>query len=248
MKRSPLPRLTRGQKTARNLLAALLLLVFIWGCMDFPIGDPYRSFRRAEREEMVGPSTYLGGFHTGYDGWAVGVYEGQVLLHREDDRGFEYWPRAGSGPAVLPVPENRLLEGEAWLVGVDVPEGAASARLELTLSAYYTELRKFNGWSRQICATLDVPGGQWRYGTPRLWERTYEADGMFLKEGGVLFHVTPYSGDDGDIEWNLLSYVYEWDIYQKTDPAYRAVNVDAEAVFYDEAGAELGRAALGTPG
>ena len=247
MNRLSLPRLTRGQKIARNLLAALLLMVFAWGCMYFPIGDPYRSFRRAEREEMVGPATYLGGFHTSHDGWAVGVYEGQVLLHREDDRGFECWPRTESGPTVLPVPENRLLEGEAWLVGVDVPEGAVSARLELTLSAYYTEQRRYNGRSRQICATLDVPGGQWQYGTPRLWERTYEAEGAFLEEGGVLFHVTPYSGDDGDIEWNLLSYVYEWDIYQRTDPAYRAVNVDAEAVFYDKAGMELGRAALGTP-
>ena len=162
MKNLRLPRLTRGKKAVRNLLAAALLVVFAWGCMYFPIGDPYRSFRRAEREELVGPSQYQGDFHTTWDGWAVGTYRDQVLLHQEDYKGFEYWPRNETGPTLVPVPEGRLLEGEAWFVAVDVPEGTASTKLELTISAYYTENRRSDGTGRQICATLDVPGGEWR--------------------------------------------------------------------------------------
>jgi len=144
MKTFRLPTLTRGKKIVRNLLAAALLVVFAWGCMDFPISDPHRSFRRAEGEEMVGPSQYQGDFHTTWDGWAVGTYRDQILLHREDFRGFDYWTRNETGPTLLPIPEGRLLDGQAWFVAVDVPEGAASARLELDLSCYYTEQRSYN--------------------------------------------------------------------------------------------------------
>lgn len=246
MKKWSLPRLTRGKKTVRNLLATLLLLLFAWGCIDFPIGNPYRSFRRAERGEMMGPSTYLGDFHINRDDWAVGVYRDQVLLHEGDFVGFKYWPRNENGPTLLPVPESRLLEGQARFVAVDVPEGAAFAKLELTLSAYYTEKRTDSGYSRQICATLDVPGGEWQYGEPQLWERTYTVGGEFLEEGGVLFQVMPRSEDDRDVEWTLVSYAYEWDIYNRFDPAYRAINVRGEAVFYNASGDELGRAVLHT--
>ena len=72
--------------------------------------------------------------------------------------------------------------------------------------------------------------------------------GEFLEEGGVLFHVTPHSEDDRDIEYTLLSYAYEWDTYKREDPAYRAINVQGEAIFSDASGKELGRAALATAG
>ena len=246
MKKHRLPRLSRGGKILRNLAVVGLLLVFGWGCVDFPIRDPYRSFRRAEQGELVGPSEYQGDFRTTRDVWAIGTYREQVLLHEEDMVGFECWPRSQSGPTLVPVPESRLMEGEAWFVAVDVPEGAASARLELEMSCYYTEQRRTTGYGRQICATLDVPGGQWQYGTPQLWEKTYSVDGVFLEEGGVLFHVLPESEDDQDVEWNLLGRLYEWETYEPREAAYRAMNCFAEAVFYDEMGTELGRAALGT--
>jgi len=246
MKTFRLPTLTRGKKIVRNLLAAVLLVVFAWGCMDFPISDPHRSFRRAEGEEMVGPSQYQGDFHTTWDGWAVGTYRDQILLHREDFRGFDYWPRNETGPTLLPIPEGRLLDGQAWFVAVDVPEEAASAKLELTISAYYSEKQTGSGASRQICASLDVPGGEWHNGEPRLWEQTYTVEGVLLEEGGVLFHVSPHSEDERDIEYTLLSYAYEWDIYKREDPAYRAINARGEAVFFDPSGQELGRAVLHT--
>ena len=156
MKRLHLPRLTRGKKIVRNLLVSLLLLVFAWGCVDFSIGNPYRSFRRAERGEMVGPADYLGDFRINRDSWAVGVYGDQVLLHEEDFVGFDYWPRNETGPTLLPVPESRLLEGQARFVAVDVPEGAAFAELELTDP---------DGWIRQqepkadSIEREDIPGG-----------------------------------------------------------------------------------------
>lgn len=246
MKKWSLPPLSRGKKVVRNLLFALLLLIFAWGCIGFQIGDPYRSFRRAEGEGWVGPADYQGDFHTTWDGWAVGTYQDQVLLHLEDYRWFEYWPRSEEGATLLPVPEDRLLEGESWFVAVDVPEGTTSAKLELTLSAYYTENHTPNGVGRQICATLDIPGGQWQYGQPKRWERTYVVEGERLDEGGVLFHVTPQEADDRSIERMMLSYSYEWEIYNREDPAYRAINCLGEAIFYDANDNELGRAVLTT--
>ena len=56
MRKWRLPRLTRGQRTVRNLVLLPLVILLVWGGNRFCIRDPYLSFRRAEAQNLVGPS------------------------------------------------------------------------------------------------------------------------------------------------------------------------------------------------
>ena len=80
------------------------------------------------------------------------------------------------------------------------------------------------------------------------WEKTYSAQGQPLEDGAFLFEVAAEEMDreSGSPEALVLGYADEWDLYWR-EPDSRAVDCAMEAVFYDEAGRELGRASLSTP-
>lgn len=79
------------------------------------------------------------------------------------------------------------------------------------------------------------------------WEKTYSAQGECLEDGAVLFHVAPEgeNWENRTMEELILSHAYEWDLYW-AEQNRRAVDCHMEAVFYDRAGRELGRAQLAT--
>lgn len=164
----------------------------------------------------------------------------KVILWRDGGTDLEYWPRAEERATLVPVPESRLAQGELWVAAADVPEGTASARLELTVSCWYR--RNSDGWT--IDSQVEQPGG---VSLTDRWEKTYSAQGRLLKDGAVLFHVAPEeeNWENQDIERLILSYAYEWDLYW-AEQDRRAVDCRMEAVFYDRAGRELGRAQLAT--
>lgn len=245
MKKRTLPPLSRGWKTLRNLGASLLLAVFFWGLLDFCLLDPVLSFRRAERANWVGPSEIQGVFETRYDTWAVGTCQDQVLFHQNDQRAFEYWPRAERGVTLVPVPEDRLLRGEVWVLAVDVPQSARTATLELTTQCYYTEHPYENGVGRELYALEEREGG-WKYGPVQRWETTYSLEGELLDEGGFLFYVGLDEMQENGLEWNILSHVYRWQTFHLPQ-TNRHINCCMEAVFYDESGREVGRGTLNTP-
>lgn len=234
-------RLSRGWKMLRNLAASGLLAVLLWGMLSFPAPDLQTGFRWAERANWAGPSDIQGIFETG-DRWVAATCQDQVLLYCESGNSLRYWPRNESGTTLVPVPESRLHQGEVWIVAADVPQGAASARLNLETACYYTERRELNHVGREINAQEDTPGG-WQYGPPQRWQKVYTVSGEMLKEGGFLFHVSAEDQDSGSLENWILSYAYEWDIYTR-EREHRAIDCAMEAVFYDEMGRELEREAL----
>ena len=246
MKKLKLPPLSRGWKIVRNFGVALLILLFVWGLTDFYIHNPVLSFHRAEQANWVGPSEIQSSFRTDRDLWVVGTCSDQVLFHREDSRGFEYWPRQEDGPTIVPAPGHIAVEDTVWVVAVDVPEEAVSARLELTTACYYSEEVRRDGYSRQYSAEPEPSGGVWKYGEPRRWEKSYTAQGEFLDEGGVLFRVVSGDRDIGSLEQYILSAAYDWDTYTRPR-SVRSMDCSMTAVFYDEAGQEVARAELKAP-
>lgn len=245
MRKWKLPRLSRGGKILRNLGAAVLLAVLAWGFTEFRLLDPYLDFRRAERANWAGPSEIQGVFQTKYDRWAVGTCGDQVLLQIDHDRGFSYWPRKEAETTLVPVPDRRMGQGDIWVAAVDVPEGTAAARLGLTVSFWYSVLREKDAVHIQYSAGREM--GEWKFGAPTQWKKTYDIPGELLKDGGVVFHAAPEDEED-DVEQSALSDTCDWQIWYTADRDWRPINCAMEAVFYDEAGGELGRAALRTPG
>lgn len=233
-------KLSHGVKLARNLFLILILGVLVWGLTGFSAPTVRGRFRMAEQANWAGPSDIQGIVDTRYDRWVVASCQDKVILWRDGGTDLEYWPRAEEGTTLVPVPESRLAQGELWVAAADVPEGTASAQLELTVSCWYR--RNADGWT--IDSQVEQPGG---VSLTERWEKTYSAQGRLLEDGAVLFHAAAEeeNWENQDIERLILSYAYEWDLYW-AEQDRRAVDCRMEAAFYDEAGRELGRAQLAT--
>lgn len=245
MKKIKFPSLSRRGKVLRNLMLTLLFGVIVWGATGFYISNPVLSFRRAERANWVGPSEIQGTFRTGASRWCVGIYRDRVLFHRGDGHGFSYWLRGGEEITLIPVPGDHISEETVWVLAVDVPPEAVSARMELTTACWYSEQIYADGYSRQYSA-VELPEEQLRYGPLQRWEKTYTAQGEFLEEGGVLFCVTAEDARIGGMEQYILSAACDWDSYA-IPKARRRMECAVNVVFYDRAGLEIARAELITP-
>ena len=232
--------LSHGGKLARNLLLVLFLGVLVWGLTGFSAPTVRGRFRMAERANWAGPSDLQGVFDSAYDRWVAAACEDQVILWRDGESSLEYWPRAEEGPTLVPVPEPRLARGEVQIVAADVPEGTTSARLELTVRCWYR--RNADGWT--FDSQAEQPSG---VSLTEQREKTYSAQGQLLEDGAVLFHVAPEgeNWENRTMEELILSHAYEWDLYW-AEQSRRGVDCRMEAVFYDRAGRELGRAQLAT--
>lgn len=233
--------LPHGAKLARNLILLLLLGVLVWGLTGFSAPTVRGRFRMAEQANWAGPSDVQGVVDTRYDRWVVASCQDQLIVWRDGGTDLEYWPRAEEGTTLAPVPERRVDMGEVWVAAADVPEGTASAQLELTVRCWYR--RNADGWT--IDSQPEQPDG---VSLTERWEKTYSAQGQHLEDGAFLFEVAAEEEwwESGSPEKLVLSYADEWDLYWSgTDR--RAVDCAMEAVFYDEAGRELGRASLSTP-
>ena len=243
MKKRPFPRWSRGGKILRNLLLVLMLAVFLWGLNDFRVPGFRWQFRMVEQANWADPLDIQGEFESEYDRWILASGRDQLVFWTEGRSGLEYWPRAAEGPTLAPVPESRSVQGDVQVAAADVPEGTASARLELTVGCWYKR-NGTNGW------TLDSRAGQPGDVAPRAlrWDQTCAAPGQNPAGGAFLFEVAAEEMDreSGSPEALVLGYADEWDLYWR-EPDSRAVDCAMEAVFYDEAGRELGRASLSTP-
>ena len=242
MRERRFPRLRRGGKILRNLLLTLMLAVFLWGLNDFRVPGFRWQFRMVEQANWADPLDIQGEFESEHDRWIVASGQGQLVFWREGRSWLEYWPRVAEGPSLAPVPESRSAQGVVQVVAADVPEGTASARLELTVSCWY-QRNGSNGWTfdSQAQQPGDMPPLTQR------WEKTYSAQGQLLEDGAFLFEVAAEEErESGSLEALVLSQVYAWDLYWR-EPKGRAVDCIMEAVFYDQTGRELGQAGLSTP-
>ena len=146
MKKRPFPRWSRGGKILRNLLLVLMLAVFLWGLNDFRVPGFRWQFRMVEQANWADPLDIQGEFESEYDRWILASGRDQLVFWTEGRSGLEYWPRAAEGPTLAPVPESRSVQGDVQVAAADVPEGTASARLELTVGCWYKR-NGTNGWT-----------------------------------------------------------------------------------------------------
>ena len=242
-RRLRLPRLSRRWRIVRNLAVALICLYALWARADYPLPTAELEFRRLERENLLGRSEIQGAFQGTYKRDVVyGVQGDQVLVGR--GWGLEYWPREEAGPTLISVSEYFTYAREMLFAAADVPEGTASARLNMTIDCWYAP-NPGGGTSISAREGGYPPdnGLDWKH-----WERDYQAEGELLKEGGVLFRVLREDGASVEqlLEETLFSMLARKNTYWQPDTV-RGVNCRIEAVFYDESGAELDRAVLSTP-
>lgn len=244
MVKRKLPRLSRGWRTVRNLAVVLACLYGLWAWADYPLPTAELEFRRLERQNLLPPSEIQGVFQGIYQNrmTVYGVLEDRVVVGCESHGQLEYWPREESGPTLFPAAEFFPSPDELLFAAADVPEGTASARLDMSLDCWAASN---HGGGTSISA---LEGGYPRDGSLNRtrWARDYQAEGELLKEGGVLFRVTAQEEDeygDGFIEKSLFTSLTRWNTYRQS-AKLRGFNCHLEAVFCGQDGRELGRAAL----
>lgn len=234
------PVLSRGWRVVRNLAAAGLLLLSVWAARGFPLPTDQLRFHWAQRADLAAhPVPMQLRAEIGREVYLLGADEKDALLFQEGGKELLRFPRQ-DGATLVPIPDLPPAE-ELWVGAVDVPEGTASARLEVTLSFWYAQEEGEGEWKIEWA---DTPVGEGA-GTLQYWEKTYEGAGELREDGGVLFQIVP-GEQAGALEEYALGWACDWDTYQ-AQPGGRFINCRMEAVFYDESGRALERAQLSTP-
>lgn len=244
-RRIRLPRLSRGWRIIRNLAVALVCLYALWARAGYPLPTPELEFRRLERENLLGRSEIQGIFQaSSRDRTIFGTQGDQVLIGYHSGRTLESWPKEKSGPTLfLASKYNSSFTEELLIAAADLPEGTASARLDMTIDCWFASPE--DGTTRISALEGGCPRDDsldWNH-----WERDYQAEGELLKEGGVLFRVPRGDGKAVSIEQDLFWILNRENTFLYQTSAARGVNCHMEAVFYGEDGGELGRAVLSTP-
>lgn len=230
-----LERVSRGKKLAVNLALCAFLLALIWSRFGYPLPTAELEFRRLERTHLLPPSELQGVFRRENQWVVVGLREDGVLF--SEDRALDRWPRSGAGAALVPI--GRWVWTELTVMAVDVPQGTASARLDMALDCWY--YLRGGGWSAsgEKGGALGENMDDWKR-----WAKDFHIEGELLKEGGILFRV-PVE-DHESMEYELLRLLAKQNTYRQSAKV-RGLNCHMEAVFYGQDGRELGRAALSTP-
>lgn len=161
-RRLPLPRLPRKWRIVRNAAAVLLLLGTLAAALDFPALTRYGTFRKLEEQYLLTPSRLVyrldapdGGaaFLTRGEGWytvgkVLSIGSGGEALTNHYATITQVLPADRIQVVLLPLQSG---DGETAAAAVGLPEGAASARLELTLEGtplpWNYQTREEFGWS-----------------------------------------------------------------------------------------------------
>ena len=216
--------LGRRWRILRNLGITALLGVALWASRGFPLPTAELRFEWAQRGALMADPAPLQG-QVGSE--LVGANERDIVVYSEGSWEIRTFPRT-PGPALVPLSDG--------VVAVDVPEGTASARLEVTVMA--------DGWyvgaEEEGMRPFPDPTGE---SEERWFGKTYSVEGELLENGATLFQLL--SGDSYT-ERNLLHYMGIWEYYTSEQLPYGPFACHMTAVFYDENGAELGRAELKT--
>lgn len=189
-------KLSRGQRTLRNLVLGGLLFVLIWGLADYPLPTGELEIRRLEREYLMG-STKVVRVHRTDDGVAL-LTEGDSWITVGKATAVKYGDMPGS--RLIPVlnhvlPKEDIVvaalpgpgEGRALTVAVwGAPPEAVSGTLELDL--------------------IGVDGGVWS--APE--RETFIAQGTREENGWFFFQFFPHSEHPGR-EICAIDALWEWE-------------------------------------
>lgn len=189
-------KLTRGQRTLRNLVLGALLLTLIWGLAGYPLPGEL-EIRRLEREYLMGSTQVVCKHRTEDSVTLLTEGEGWITVGKATKVQSGDWPvssqmipclnhvlpKEGIVAVALPGPG----EGDALTVAVwGAPAEAVSGTLELDL--------------------IGVDGGV--FPTPD--KETFTAQGSREENGWVFFRFAPHPDHPGR-EICAISALWEWD-------------------------------------
>lgn len=165
--------LTRGRRTAVNLLLTGAVLFLIWAMAGYPLGSPLREHRRLERSYLLEESHVVASF-PGREGdnditWVISVAEEYVAVGcRQEDRRLYICPTPSQEPVVVPL---RGISGAGdstvrWLLATHLPENVARGELTLYVTGDFEESYQMEGER--------LPSGDMLF--PMEWQRLGEED------------------------------------------------------------------------
>ena len=173
-------RRTYCRRLIGNTVLCLLLSLVLWTVTGCPLPQSM-ALRRLERQMLLEPSTIVletDDNQNHGDTLLLGVTEDYIhsFALRDGDGSLTLWERKGAEPTLVVLPRQAWYwtgEESAYapkLAAVDVPQGAVSARLSMTLT--------FEGGINN---------------SPVNWERTYGMEGV--REGSCFLFQLPYQGE-----------------------------------------------------
>lgn len=136
---SRMPRLSRPWRVVRNLACIVLLAGVCYVLLGAPALTEEWAFRRAERQNLVGPTEILGAADVDWEGWSyhrlmAGKGSGYYVLCGVDWPALECWSKTGDVTLAAPPQVGR--SGHAYqplVLFTELP--AVRAQIELTLTA-----------------------------------------------------------------------------------------------------------------
>ena len=199
------------RRVARNLALALLPLAALWYVKGYPLPTQEMEFRRLERQRLAGRSEIIfrcesqGEAMLGDPNMLLGVTDTAVHTS-SDSHTLRVWPRDADGPTLVTLPSELKLRPvfTVGLAAVDPPEGAASARLTITLSV--------NDWEEDYTVEGERQGAVWLFTLPA----RHTEDDLRSLERHALSYLThqvaetflyPYTVEFFDAEGEILSTV-----------------------------------------
>ena len=248
-------RLGRRGKVMRNTLLALLCGFATWIGMGAPLFSTEGEFQRLQRENLMTEKaplegSYLEGEGRSREQIALGANDAYLVYANLTRGDLSLWPRQGEGPVLAPDPGAYGEIGSSgpfggWLLAAGAPEGTVRAEVTVALSCWY----KMEGDDRRRAVELFRDRDQkWALdGEPTHWEKTWHIQGERLGDGAFRFWLEAENPYRGHIEIYAVREAMNWGLYQGDNYRERVpVGGHMTAAFYDESGAELGRAELET--
>lgn len=236
-----LPRLGRKGKIVRNLALTLAFLGALWVGMGYPL-PAEMEFHRLERSSLLRPSEVVARVEQEYGTCVVGFSENEAVAGDLEYDSLTLWPMPEEGTGLMPVPTRQSVSEGVYFLSLKAPEGAASARLEGEVSAWLVTTG-----ARVSPVVLELPGHS---DTGTYWQESwrYETQGERLDCGEFLFRVE--AGQDADTDSGtgerraLADLVWTYTYTAARPGRENNPEFTLRAVFYDEAGRELGEAWL----
>ena len=238
-----LPRLGRRGKVIRNFILSAVLLILVWVALGSPLPPPL-AFHRLELRYLREPSQIVAQVEQDGETYVVGFGEQEAVLGDLEGDSLSFWNLPEDGTGLMVAAGQRTVNvPTTWLLSMNAPEEAATAHLEMELSAWMVKI----GADRDEIV-LELPaareGAYWQ----ERW--TYSVEGERLSSGEFLFRVDAHDqppwqeAPGGRVGEQMALAELAWDYLYTQAGSEHNPDFLARATFYDERGANVGEACL----